>query len=63
MIGQSIYDYCHPCDHDEMHEMLNIRADDDQRSFFLRLKSTLSVRGSPRTSLHSKSTNYKVWPH
>ena len=60
MIGQSIYDYCHPCDHEEIREMLNIRPEDDQRAFFLRLKSSLSVKGTPRASLHSKPANYKV---
>ena len=58
-MGQSIYDYSHPCDHDEVREMLSLRTDtsDDSRSFFLRLKSTLTSKGR---SVNMKSASYKV---
>lgn len=58
LIGQSVYDYCHPCDHDELRDVLGLRADGDvSRSFFLRLKSTLSVKGR---SSNLKAASYKV---
>ena len=58
LIGQSVYDYCHPCDHDELRDVLGLRADGDvTRSFFLRLKSTLSVKGR---SNNLKAASYKV---
>lgn len=58
LIGHSIYDYCHPCDHDELREVLSLRPDDElARSFFLRLKSTLSAKGR---SNPLKASSYKV---
>lgn len=58
LIGQSVYDYCHPCDHDELRDVLGWRADGDlTRSFFMRLKSTLSVKGR---SNNLKAASYKV---
>lgn len=60
LIGQSIYDYCHPCDHDELREVLSLRPDGElARSFFLRLKSTLTAKGRSNNNL--KAASYKVW--
>uniref|UniRef100_A0A0N8B4K9 Hypoxia-inducible factor 1-alpha n=1 Tax=Daphnia magna TaxID=35525 RepID=A0A0N8B4K9_9CRUS len=59
LIGQSIYDYCHPCDHDELREVLSLRPDGDlTRSFFLRLKSTITAKGRSNNNL--KAASYKV---
>lgn len=59
LIGQSIYDYCHPCDHDELREVLSLRPDGDlTRSFFLRLKSTITTKGRSNNNL--KAASYKV---
>ena len=64
MVGQSIYDFSHPCDHDDLREALSLKPDrvDGQchlaRSFFLRLKSTLSSKG--RSSNNLKSASYRV---
>ncbi len=60
LIGQSIYDYCHPCDHDELREMLALRPDGDPaRSFYLRFKSALMAK--ERSKIHRKVAPYKVY--
>ena len=58
MIGQSIYDFSHPCDHDELRDALGLRTDGSLgRSFFLRLKSSLTVKGK---SHNMKAASFKV---
>ncbi|XP_065168818.1 hypoxia-inducible factor 1-alpha-like isoform X2 [Atheta coriaria] len=62
LLGQNIYDYSHPCDHDEIKEMISIKNKDqfdseDTKSFFLRLKCTLTAKGR---SVNLKSASYKV---
>jgi hypoxia-inducible factor 1 alpha len=60
LIGQSIYDYCHPCDHDELREMLALRPDGDPaRSFCLRFKSALMAK--KRSKINQKVVPYKVY--
>ncbi|KAG8001767.1 Hypoxia-inducible factor 1-alpha, partial [Nibea albiflora] len=59
LLGQSIYDFVHPCDQEELRDLLTPRPglskkplteQPTERSFFLRMKSTLTSRG--RTVLH-----------
>lgn len=61
MMGQSVYEYSHPCDHDELTECLSSKAAEgnDKRvcSFFLRLKCTLTSKGR---KVNLKSASYKV---
>ncbi|EFX64305.1 hypothetical protein DAPPUDRAFT_13455, partial [Daphnia pulex] len=60
LIGQSFYDYCHPCDHDELREMLALRPDGDPaRSFCLRFKSALMAK--KRSKINPKFVPYKVY--
>lgn len=61
VMGQSIYDYCHPCDHEELRNALSLVKDEEDpldRSFFLRFKSTLSSKS--RTGHNLKAASYKV---
>ncbi|XP_015440217.1 PREDICTED: protein similar isoform X1 [Dufourea novaeangliae] len=61
MMGQSVYEYSHPCDHDELRECLASKPNEnnDKRScsFFLRLKCTLTSKGR---KVNLKSASYKV---
>ncbi|GJQ72733.1 hypothetical protein Trydic_g15875, partial [Trypoxylus dichotomus] len=61
LMGQNIYDYSHPCDHDEIMEILSSKAQensvDERKSFFIRLKCTLTSKGR---SVNLKSATYKV---
>ncbi|KOC66656.1 Hypoxia-inducible factor 1-alpha, partial [Habropoda laboriosa] len=61
MMGQSVYEYSHPCDHDELRECLSSKPAEngDMRycSFFLRLKCTLTNKGR---KVNLKSASYKV---
>lgn len=61
MMGQSVYEYSHPCDHDELRECLSSKPTDkgEKRAcnFFLRLKCTLTNKGR---KVNLKSASYKV---
>nr|CAG4645455.1 EOG090X0484 [Lynceus sp. MCZ IZ 141354] len=58
LIGQSIYDYSHPCEQDEIRDVLGHRQDaSTKRDFFLRLKCTLTSKGR---NVNLKSASYKV---
>lgn len=65
LMGQSIFEYCHPCDHDELKEMLAVKNGTSKlmthnscpKSFFIRMKCTLTSKGK---SANLKSANYKV---
>ncbi|XP_066532696.1 hypoxia inducible factor 1 subunit alpha b [Hoplias malabaricus] len=64
LTGHSIYDFAHPCDHEEMREMLVHRTGSKktkeqitERSFFLRMKCTLTSRGR---TVNIKSATWKV---
>ncbi|XP_034249619.1 hypoxia-inducible factor 1-alpha-like [Thrips palmi] len=64
MMGHSIYEFSHPCDHDEIKEILSEKsvANGDQRSVvprssFLRMKCTLTSKGR---NVNLKSASYKV---
>ncbi|CAL8334564.1 unnamed protein product [Boreogadus saida] len=66
LLGQSVYDFVHPCDLEELRDLLTARpggrkrADSDQwraLNFFLRVKSTLTSRGR---TVNIKSATWKV---
>ncbi|KAL3285644.1 hypothetical protein HHI36_000176 [Cryptolaemus montrouzieri] len=61
LMGQNIFDYSHPCDHEEIKELLSTKTRDEsntsQKSFFIRLKCTLTSKGR---SVNLKSATYKV---
>lgn len=69
MIGNSIWDYTHQCDHIELRDILNIRRLElgpDQtlydsrkisRNALIRIKCTLTSRGR---NVNIKSASYKV---
>ncbi|XP_012275539.1 hypoxia-inducible factor 1-alpha isoform X2 [Orussus abietinus] len=61
MMGQSVYEYSHPCDHDELRDYLSTKLPEDGEkkpcSFFLRLKCTLTSKGR---KVNLKSASYKV---
>lgn len=59
-MGQNIYEYSHPCDHDEIREILSTKTQESteyRKSFFIRLKCTLTSKGR---SVNLKSATYKV---
>ncbi|XP_044264882.1 hypoxia-inducible factor 1-alpha isoform X3 [Tribolium madens] len=60
LMGQNIYEYSHPCDHEEIKEILSTKARKESeapKSFFIRLKCTLTSKGR---SVNLKSATYKV---
>ncbi|CAH1112318.1 unnamed protein product [Psylliodes chrysocephalus] len=60
LLGQNVYDYSHPCDHDEIKEMLSGKETEDVsscKSLFIRMKCTLTTNGR---SVTLKSAVYKV---
>ena len=62
-MGQSIYEFAHPRDEDEIQEALSVRPHGpkapvtEERVFFLRLKCTLTSKGR---NVNLKSASYKV---
>lgn len=62
LMGHSIFEFTHPCDHDEIREMLCIKSQAEEklpipRSFFVRMKCTLTNKGR---NVNLKSATYKV---
>lgn len=57
VMGQSLYDYTHPCDHEEVRELMTNKGPQEPRHAFLRLKCTLTAKGR---SVNLKSASYKV---
>ncbi|KAM9381219.1 hypoxia-inducible factor 1-alpha isoform 2-T2 [Phaethornis superciliosus] len=65
LTGHSVFDFAHPCDHEELREMLTHRngpvkkgkEQNTERSFFLRMKCTLTSRGR---TVNIKSATWKV---
>nr|ALL26126.1 hypoxia inducible factor 1 alpha*5 [Fundulus grandis]ALL26127.1 hypoxia inducible factor 1 alpha*6 [Fundulus grandis] len=64
LIGHSVFDFTHPCDQEELREMLVYRTGSKkakepsaERSFFLRMKCTLTSRGR---TVNVKSATWKV---
>ncbi|XP_034723444.1 hypoxia inducible factor 1 subunit alpha, like [Etheostoma cragini] len=67
LLGQSIYDFVHPCDEEELRDLLTPRPglskkplaeQPSERNFFLRMKSTLTSRGR---TVNIKSATWKVF--
>lgn len=59
-MGQNVFEYSHPCDHDEIREILSSRSKEESetpKNFFIRLKCTLTSKGR---SVNLKSATYKV---
>nr|WNN25245.1 hypoxia-inducible factor 1 [Balanoglossus aurantiaca] len=65
MVGHSVYDYTHPCDHEEIREQLSdkpglqikSKKDRDECCFLIRMKCTLTPKGR---NVNLKSATYKV---
>ncbi|CAH1393749.1 unnamed protein product [Nezara viridula] len=58
LLGHSIYDVSHPCDHSEIRDLLAGKANSEgQLSVFVRIKCTLTNKGR---NLNLKSASYKV---
>ncbi|XP_051941914.1 hypoxia inducible factor 1 subunit alpha a [Hippocampus zosterae] len=64
LTGHSVFDFTHPCDQDELREMLvhrtgskKTKEPNTERSFFLRMKCTLTSRGR---TVNVKSATWKV---
>uniref|UniRef100_A0A673I0M4 Hypoxia-inducible factor 1-alpha n=1 Tax=Sinocyclocheilus rhinocerous TaxID=307959 RepID=A0A673I0M4_9TELE len=64
LTGHSIFEFSHPCDHEELREMLvhktgskKTKEQNTERSFFLRMKCTLTSRGR---TVNTKSATWKV---
>ncbi|XP_041668246.1 hypoxia inducible factor 1 subunit alpha a [Cheilinus undulatus] len=64
LTGHSVFDFIHPCDQEELREMLVHRTGskkakdaNTERSFFLRMKCTLTSRGR---TVNVKSATWKV---
>ncbi|XP_077397049.1 hypoxia inducible factor 1 subunit alpha, like [Festucalex cinctus] len=66
LLGQSVYDYVHPCDQEELRDLLlhtgcgkkPSGVHMSQMNFFLRMKSTLTSRGR---TVNIKSASWKVF--
>ncbi|XP_061646457.1 endothelial PAS domain-containing protein 1b isoform X1 [Phyllopteryx taeniolatus] len=68
LTGQSIFDFTHPCDHDEIRENLSLKTasggfgkkskeQSTERDFFMRMKCTVTNRGR---TVNLKSASWKV---
>ncbi|CAG9826478.1 unnamed protein product [Diabrotica balteata] len=60
LMGQNIFEYSHPCDHEEIREILSGKTSEDEntsKSIFIRMKCTLTNKGR---SVTLKSAVYKV---
>ncbi|XP_068436340.1 hypoxia inducible factor 1 subunit alpha a isoform X2 [Clinocottus analis] len=64
LTGNSVFDFIHPCDQEELREMLvhktgskKAKEPNTERSFFLRMKCTLTSRGR---TVNVKSATWKV---
>nr|QCH38998.1 HIF-2a [Pareuchiloglanis anteanalis]QCH38999.1 HIF-2a [Pareuchiloglanis sinensis] len=65
LIGHNIFDFTHPCDHDEIRENLSLKTGvgkkgkelSTERDFFMRMKCTVTSRGR---TVNLKSASWKV---
>lgn len=57
LIGQSIYEFAHLCDQAELKDILTNKDIGEQKSFFVRMKCTLTNKGR---NVNLKSASYKV---
>nr|CAD7447100.1 unnamed protein product [Timema bartmani] len=61
LMGHSIYEFSHPCDHDEIKDILSLKTQlppTIPRSFFLRMKCTITSKGR---NVNLKSATYKTF--
>lgn len=62
-MGQSMFEFTHPCDHEEIREVLSARPHGhkapvaEERIFYIRIKCTLTSKGR---NVNLKSATYKV---
>jgi hypoxia-inducible factor 1 alpha len=59
-MGQSIFDFSHQYDHNDIRNLLSVKKGEEeghQRSSLFRMKCTISSRGR---NAHMRSANYKV---
>ncbi|XP_062580697.1 hypoxia-inducible factor 1-alpha-like isoform X2 [Saccostrea cucullata] len=63
LVGQSIYEFVHPCDHEDITDIFHNNGRDKKKSkdahhtFFVRMKCTLTNKGK---NVNLKSATYKV---
>nr|XP_022331131.1 hypoxia-inducible factor 1-alpha-like isoform X2 [Crassostrea virginica] len=64
LVGQSIYEFVHPCDHEDITEIFHSNGRDKKKkssdcyhTFFVRMKCTLTNKGK---NVNLKSATYKV---
>jgi len=57
LLGQSVFEFSHPCDHDETKEMLSDAKNQNEQTVFIRMKCTLTNKGR---NMNIKSATYKV---
>jgi len=60
-MGQSVYDFSHPCDHVDIKDLFAVSKTDDEtcqyRTGFFRMKCTITSKGR---SVHLRAASYKV---
>ena len=62
LIGQSIYEFCNPLDHNDLSQEISLRPDGElTRSFSLHLKSTTLKDKKITRKSNQKCASYKVW--
>lgn len=64
LVGQSIYEFVHPCDHEDITDIFHSNGRDKKKkseefhhTFFVRMKCTLTNKGK---NVNLKSATYKV---
>lgn len=64
LVGQSIYEFVHPCDHEDITDIFHSNGRDKKKkseefhhTFFVRMKCTLTNKG---INVNLKSATYKV---
>ena len=60
ILGNSLFDFIHPCDHDDLRGLVNHKSqgDNEQSGILVRMNCTLNNKGR---SVNSKSLEYKVF--
>uniref|UniRef100_A0A673AWM3 Endothelial PAS domain protein 1b n=1 Tax=Sphaeramia orbicularis TaxID=375764 RepID=A0A673AWM3_9TELE len=57
LMGHNIFEFTHPCDHEEIRNNLRLSPGESKRDFIMRIKSALTQRGR---SANLKSATWKV---
>ncbi|XP_013786961.1 hypoxia-inducible factor 1-alpha-like isoform X2 [Limulus polyphemus] len=62
LLGNNVYDFSHPCDHEEIKQILSFKSNENSklpipRAFFFRMKCTLTNKGR---NVNVRSASYKV---